>query len=207
MNHILEHVAKPSALRYREEVLTAHYPKSDDEWMIREMSFLTQFTRIFPPENGRTINATGQLEVGNIASSFAIGGDDTMEAREDDGDNDDEEDIKGAAVNTVSTTNIPSSSASLPYKPATYEDILYQVFLQDKRQAMRLRCPLPNRHVKPSDNDTQSLPPVEKSKGYLYNSMAANVREDLDIVCNSNVEFVGWKRCGRLETSCLSKWQ
>jgi hypothetical protein len=172
-----------------------HYPKSDDEWMLREMSFLTQFTRIFPPENGKATGTNGQIEgTGNIVSSSAIGGDDTLEAREEDADNDDEEDNKGnPSATTGALSNNANNIQALPYKPATYEDILYQVFLQDKRQAMRLRCPLPNRHVKPSDNDTQSLPPVEKSKGHLYNSMAANVSSYIshELYC-ADVGVIGW---------------
>jgi hypothetical protein len=50
--------------------------------------------------------------------------------------------------------------------------------LQDKRQTLRLRCPLPARSRQPSESptDTQSLPPLDHSKGHLYQSMAANVR-------------------------------
>lgn len=81
-----------------------HYPREDDEWMCREMKFLTQFTRIFPPANQQP---TSTMHSNSNAAN-------TNHDEDEDDDNDADDDN-----NTTTTTN--------KYKPASYADIMYQV--------------------------------------------------------------------------------
>ncbi len=46
-------------------------------------------------------------------------------------------------------------------KSASYEEIIFQAFLADKRQTMRLRMPLPNRQKVIDDNVGSFLPPLD----------------------------------------------
>ena len=59
----------------RSEVLSAHVPKDDDEWMQREMEVLTQFTRIFPVEKKSDKDADkedDEVVVGAGAGMFVV---------------------------------------------------------------------------------------------------------------------------------------
>ena len=86
---------------YRAEVLSQHYPKDDDAWMQREMTFLTQFTRIFPPQQNKQNKDENLINV-------------EEENRDDDND---EEDGNGSQLVTDNKT----------YKASSYEDIMFQV--------------------------------------------------------------------------------
>lgn len=113
---------------FRAEVLATHVPDENDEWMRFEMSRLTQFTRIFPIL--KPAQTSGSASASN---GIAAGEEEAEEAEEavEEGD---------ATSNTV--TPVENTKKK---KSATFEEILYQVFLADRRQTMRLRNPLPNR--------------------------------------------------------------
>jgi len=139
---------------YRNEVLSIHYPKEDDEWLIHESKILNQFTRIFPPENSIIMKSDKQ-------------DDDVIDMKEDDDNDDDATTTMQSNGNSnkedeVKTTTVNSITAS-------YEDIIFQVFLQDKRQTQRLICPLPSRVRPISENDSQSLPPLDTTRTSFIN--------------------------------------
>mmetsp|Transcript_4866 Transcript_4866/g.7408 ORF Transcript_4866/g.7408 Transcript_4866/m.7408 type:complete len:1136 (-) Transcript_4866:239-3646(-) len=170
---------------FRQEVLAQHIPALDDKWIAFESSRLPSFTRIFPP-----VPKTDDTKVEEEP--------DDGEAEQD--IEDDKRDATGAGVG-VSTadasletpsprartadgenslpaaTTVASSTPPLPPEKRSIgkslEDILFQVFLQDRRQTMRLKCPLGNRsksYERPSadrggsdsDRDSQSLPALNE---------------------------------------------
>lgn len=126
-------------LLFRQEILAVHYPKPDDEWMKREMSILTQFTRIFPPVNSSPpSSSTGNRSVNGIATNgtvnaTAVGEDDMLEGREDDNDQEDEDENNGSSNrlgesnSSKNRTGSATITPAIPSQPVTYEDIMYQV--------------------------------------------------------------------------------
>jgi hypothetical protein len=168
-------------------VLSIHVPTEDDEWMQFEMKILKEFTRIFPPEKREEKMFTEEPDGGDeeegdeeddplmttpagttsasAAASAAGSGSGSGSAPAG------EKGAKpgprqgaattGNASNSNSNSNSANAGANSNAKPiATYDDILYQVFLQEKRQFMRMHQPLPR------DRDAAgsgSLPPLETS--------------------------------------------
>ena len=90
--------------------MATHFPTDNDEWMLREIKRLTQFTRIFPPEP---------------SASSAKGGVGEKDEDEDNNSGDEEGDKEDGADGAAVTEG--SASASKPVKSATYEEIMYQV--------------------------------------------------------------------------------
>ena len=131
---------------YRTEVLGIHVPKDDDEWLLFETSRLTQFTRVFPylSPTAAEGGATGAAE----SESKAVL--EEVEVEEQPDEEDKEED-----------GNKENGAKKVPVKSASYEEIIFQAFLHDKRQTMRLRCPLPNRAKVTDDNVGSFLPPLD----------------------------------------------
>lgn len=157
-------------IAYRLEVLSSHLPLETDDWMAYEMKNLTEFTRIFPPQK-----KSCDVEV--------------LDA-EDENDGDDDDDMTptptasmagmGAAGQSKTAKNSTSSSSQVSTRnttAASYEDILYQVFLQDKKQILRLHNPLPNRSIASKDNEStsSSLPPLDYTSRPQIGSIAAQV--------------------------------
>ena len=140
-------------LPYRTEVLSQHLPAEDDVWMEKEQQLLTQFTKIFPrlPKTG--------LEAEN-------------ENEGDDNDNDGDEDGI-PAINSVVSGNNADGTPSSKFKPASYEDIIVQAFIIDKRQTMRLHQPLQAR-MRPGSQE--ELPPLDsKSLAAFPGGIGSNV--------------------------------
>jgi hypothetical protein len=143
-------------------VLSTHVPTEDEEWLRFEMSRLTQCTRIFPLEP-KVISA----DSAHNAAAEAEDGKEMQEETEDaeegaHANNEASSTVGGGTNNSVTAPPTSSSSSSSSIKSATYEEILFQVFLQDRRQTMRLRCPLPNRAIDPNNKDS-FLPPLDGS--------------------------------------------
>lgn len=137
---------------FRKDILAAHYPKEDDSWMLREMKVLTQFTRIFPPQSSTSNTSSNQTEVGSNEIAMQPGNE--LEEQ----DSDEEED-----QNQIPSKSAPSIKT---FKPASYETIMVEAFLHDKKQAMRMFSPLAsNVRVENVHNQQSavSLPPVRKS--------------------------------------------
>jgi len=136
---------------FRTEVLGIHVPKDDDEWLLFETSRLTQFTRIFPlPKSAPTTNNSSGTETSTVGVAEGIAPVEEAEVEEQP----DEDDEDGANKDTGAKNKVAVKSAS-------YEEIIFQAFLADKRQTMRLRMPLPNRQKVIDDNVGSFLPPLD----------------------------------------------
>lgn len=96
----------------------------------------------------------------------------TALANEDEEEGDEEEDGEGGDT-SAAESDTPSSSkpvAVKKIKTASFEEILCQVFLQDRRQTMRLKVPLGSNRSKSFDRattgkeaaDSQSLPALSE---------------------------------------------
>jgi hypothetical protein len=125
--------------------------------MVWESQFLSQFTRIFPKLPSK----------------------ETELPEEDEEGKDDEDEIDKADDSVVppssGSTQISTVVTSVPKRKAvSFEDIIIEVFLQDRRQTMRMYCPLPNK-ARAIPADSQSLPPLDTSKGPLPGSIAAGL--------------------------------
>lgn len=147
-------------------MLAAHVPSENDEWLRFEMSKLTQCTRIFPLEP--------KPKEEENASEEAKEDEEEKEDNEDDNDGD-----NNNGTNEQPKPKVEETPAAPKAKSATYEEIMFQVFLQDRRQTMRLRCPLPNRTKAEAENNNSNnssfLPPLENggssSRGSSLSSM------------------------------------
>ncbi len=115
------------------EVLATHVPDPNEEWMQFELSRLTQFTRIFPPEH---FDTSGGKE--------KAGGTEDENGRDDEGDEDNDEDEGANAANGVATgsegedklTATKSGSKAVPI-----EEILFQVSVQwSLKREFMLKC-------------------------------------------------------------------
>ena len=132
---------------FKAKVVATYIPHLSDEWMLFESRYLKEFDRVFPP----LVDSVGGQ------ASEEVGYEETQEA----GDDDDGED----AV-------VPNSVAigeKSKFTPASFEEILVHVFVQDKRQFIRLHGALANRAASVSQSmgadsmssrETKSLPPL-----------------------------------------------
>jgi len=144
---------------FRNEVLGIHIPAEDDIWMEREQKMLTEFTRIFPKLPKRE----GQTEA-------------EAENEDNEGDDVDEEGVS-IPSNAGSSASQQSGDASVStsvtkFKPASYEDIIVQAFILDKRQTMRLHGPLAAR-LRPGSQE--ELPPLDYKNGPLPGGIGSGV--------------------------------
>lgn len=162
----------------REEILAIHVPSEDEEWLRFEMARLNQCTRIFPPEPRRA-NAANDAEDGKEEQEDVDDADETTQANANAMANGDE---SAKLTPSASATSQQPAAVIAAAKSATYEEILFQVFLQDRRQTMRLRCPLPNRDPNNLNKDG-FLPPLDgpSSSRASFSSMG------------SGRGVVGWK--------------
>jgi tubulin polyglutamylase TTLL6/13 len=126
---------------YKQEVLALHMADENDEYMKREVKLLSQFTKIFPLDEPKKSDKEEEKE---------------KEDEEQEEKNDEEQE------EVVEEIDVKGDKVEKPAKPsfATYADIMYQAFLLDKRQTMRLRCPLGVRNR--NDSETSSLPPLSR---------------------------------------------
>ena len=97
----------------------------------------------------------------------------SVAGEEDDADEDDE-DGEAAANGDVSETDATPANATNVKKKSTasFEEILWQIFLQDRRQTLRLKVPLGSNRSKSFDraqssnkekeSDSQSLPALNE---------------------------------------------
>lgn len=148
----------PSSLYYviiRTEILSTHIPNENDEWMKLECRLLTQCTRIFPPEPKANDGKAGEDE-------GEFGGKEEEENEDNDTEGQQEQKMKkegsGGSAMTATTT------ATVKSKTASYEDIIFKVFLEDRRMMYRKFRPLPHR-VKTEEGSAGSsgsfLPPLD----------------------------------------------
>jgi hypothetical protein len=102
----------------RAEVLAAHVPKDDDEWLVFETSRLTEFTRLFPPVSrlGGTNGCAAQAD--SAAASAA--------SPEGDGDGDDTATAEDDAEGSSGMKGAGARSAG-KFKAASYNEIICQV--------------------------------------------------------------------------------
>ena len=140
----------------RKEVTALHTPNEDDEWMLNEMRYLTQFTRIYP-EMPKTAPSTGNENDEKIGASAESNNSDNEEEVEE---RDDDENEKEDDCSIVGNRNLLPVKEKSKYIAASHAEILYQVFLLDRKQMMRLRCPLGNTNRSKVDLETSSLPLV-----------------------------------------------
>lgn len=138
----------------KQEVLALHVPPETDEWMIKEMSYLSQFTRIFPLEPKK--DKDGAI----IPSANEEVAEEEEDANEEDDDNNRDGAVAAAVVDSQGGNASGTASKKPKVKPATYDDILYHVFLHDKKQTMRFRCPIGNGPHNRDRLETSSLPPL-----------------------------------------------
>lgn len=150
---------------YREEVLALHVPDEDEEWLRFEMSRLHECTRIFPlVASRRSSTSSASASTAGNGGKEEVDADDGKEMLEEQPDEnddaDDENNNKGNSKEASSTDASKKETADVK-KSATYEEILFAAFLQDRRQTMRLRCPLPNRAIADPNNKDGFLPPLD----------------------------------------------
>ncbi|RYH19916.1 hypothetical protein EON65_25245 [archaeon] len=162
--------------QFKAEVFKEHIPNEDEEWMKFEMTKLSQFTRIFPPLPKSMMTNYIEAIKGHVSmhqvpdiavpvrdKSSPIGTENNENEDEEDNkeEEDDDENNNGNTANANSNSVANSNSDSGKKKSASYEEIIYQVFLQDRRQTMRLRCPLPNRAKADENSSGNFLPPLD----------------------------------------------
>lgn len=162
--------------QFKAEVFKEHIPNEDDEWMKFEMAKLTQFTRIFPPlpksmmtdyieaiKGHVSIHQVPDIAVPVRDKSSPIGTENNENEDEEENkeEEDDDDTNNGSAANTTNNSVTNSNADSGKKKSASYEEIIYQTFLQDRRQTMRLRCPLPNRSKADENSGGNFLPPLD----------------------------------------------
>lgn len=126
---------------YKQEVLSIHMADENDEYMKKEVRMLTQFTKIFPLDEPKK-------------------GDKDEEKEKDDEEQDEKNDEEQEEVEEIDGKG---EKVEKPSKQtyASYADIMYQAFLLDKRQTMRLKCPLGVRNNR-NDSEASSLPPLSR---------------------------------------------
>ncbi len=95
-------------------MLAAHVPDDSEEWMRYELSKLTQFTRIFPPEP--------------LAPRERGEGQEDLEGREEDNEEDADEDGEGNNGSSAAGASAEEKQAAAAKAKATpIEEILFQV--------------------------------------------------------------------------------
>jgi hypothetical protein len=130
---------------------------------------LNQCTRIFPPEP----------KPPKPENSGKEGEENDLYGKEENNEEENEEETKNNDTDNEGSTTVtkPKKDSTKPpgaNKVASYEDIIFQVFLQDKRQTMRLRCPLPNR-AKMTDDNSSFLPPLDPPPASSRSSFSSMV--------------------------------
>lgn len=150
--------------QYRKEVTSIHIPEETEEWLKFEMSRLDQCTRIFPNLPHAMLEPKNNGE--------------TKEETEENEEEEDENNEEGGELDeSKKVTNATSSTPAIAKaKTASYEEILFQVFLQDRKQTMRLRCPLPNRTKAEADSvstNSNFLPPLDAPSSSRSSSMGS----------------------------------
>jgi tubulin polyglutamylase TTLL6/13 len=177
-------------LQYRQEILSMIVPEEDDHWLQREMKYLPEFFRIFPAmpkstseqklenddeaaeeEGVEEERDDDPVSVGNTGKQDNKWSKQVKADHDDEADGRERKDSGSKEVGKVSK----ESSFKATYKPASFEEILFHVFVQDKRQMMRLHCPLPSRRKANSadDSSSQSVPPPDSRSG---SSSATNAK-------------------------------
>ena len=104
---------------FREEVIAAHVPKDDDEWMLFEMKHLHQFTRIFP-----AVAPAGKSETG-LSEQEA----NEMEAKEEQDDDQDNDKDDGDSVTRGKSTAVAEVKKPA-VKISSFVDIMVQVIMR-----------------------------------------------------------------------------
>eukprot|EP01040_Poterioochromonas_malhamensis_P013614 gene13613-15000_t len=137
------------------EILSTHIPNENDEWMKLECRLLTQCTRIFPPEPKANDGKAGEDE-------GEFGGKEEEET--DDNDNEGQQEQKMKKEGSGGSAMTATTTATVKSKTASYEDIIFKVFLEDRRMMYRKFRPLPHR-VKTEEGSAGSsgsfLPPLD----------------------------------------------
>lgn len=161
---------------FRTEVLATHVPEEDDVWLKYEQERLPGFTQIFPvfkgTEESNTLGTSRGDEDGIEEDGQNENDENENENEAENGKETGKEEGKAEVkTNDQTESDNNKNKKSNKFIPASYEEIMYQVFLQDKRQTMRLRCPLPNRAK--SDESQGFLPPLDppSSSRSQYSSM------------------------------------
>jgi hypothetical protein len=130
----------------KSEIFTTHIPTEEDEWMKLEVSKLSQFTRIFPPEPRSSSGDSNKFS--NDEELFA--------EKEEQEENEDEN--EGGASGQPEEKAKKEKETVKVNKTASYEDIIFKVFLEDRRATYRRTRPLPHR-AKPEEGGF--LPPLD----------------------------------------------
>lgn len=181
--------APEEELAFKQEVLSIHIPASEaDEWLRFETSRLNLCTRIFPLPSYYRATSQGERQSESRGESREISANNAMtnneeEAEENTEDNNNDDNGETEVKQTAASTT--TANTAIKAKSATYEEILYQVFLQDRRQTMRMTRPLPNR-AKMSD-DTSSMGSFLPSINNSESSKSSNS------MIGSGKGVVGWK--------------
>lgn len=159
---------------FKLEVVQQHVPEELDPWMQREMRILKSFTRIFPPEVKQGKSVTDSAVGDGVAAELSKDKDDKDVAEGSDGeDSDDGEDRDEEENETPSAppTTKPGAAAAAHLlvahekkKLASFNDILVEAFLQDRRQTLRLRGPLA--HQSRPEKDGNSLPELNSKAAW-----------------------------------------
>jgi hypothetical protein len=102
----------------RAEVLAAHVPKDDDEWLVFETSRLTEFTRLFPPVSKAGGSGGCAAQADSATASAA--------SPEGDGEGDETATAEDEAEGAGGMKGAGTKSAG-KFKPATYNEIICQV--------------------------------------------------------------------------------
>ena len=188
-------ISDEDAAALRAEAVDLHVPKEGDVWIERERRALTQFTQIFPLEHHHHHHHNSKEKGSNGSDGNGNGDGDGDEEKEDFVDGEDQgDDVDGGNGNDDRDGNravVKKGDVAKGKTPrASYEDIIFQVFLEDRRQMMRFRNPLVARtHDRPSSEprgkDGHTLPPLDNKNssrmgGGGFGFGKAPPRNDLD---------------------------
>ena len=88
-------------------------PQESDEWMIRELKKLVQFTRIFPPE--QTSSSKGDKD------------EEENDGKDEDGDDDGDKEDAVEGSDAAAASSSAAANAKPSVKSANYEEIMVQV--------------------------------------------------------------------------------
>jgi hypothetical protein len=137
----------------KSEIFTTHIPTEEDEWMKLEVSRLTQFTRIFPPPEPHA-SSVDSNKFSNDEELFA--------EKEEQEENEEENEGVATGQSEEKTKKEKEKEKEKEtvkvHKTASYEDIIFKVFLEDHRATYRRTRPLPHR-AKPEEGSF--LPPLD----------------------------------------------
>lgn len=146
---------------FKEEVLAAHVPSEEDEWLQFESKYLHQFTRIFPVVEP-TKTATGSGVGATLSEQEAA----ELEAREEEEEANEDKNEDEKAKDKEKDKDKGEAAASVPPKTkiASYTEIMHQVFVADRRQTMRFHVPLggARRAAEAAADKDGSLPPLHE---------------------------------------------